>query len=123
MLRRLRRPGKLPDRAFSHVQLRELLTQVEKILNGLLALFGREAFGRMVSLLRRKHTHPDLFDPPAGRPELEKVLQISRSLHHLPRDRTMNDHLVAFDVLNDLLVSCRSSAGVMLGLKAVNGDH
>src|SRR5262245_16028360 len=66
LFRRLRRAGKLPDRVFSHVQLRELLTQPEQLLNGSLALLEREAFGGIVCLLGRKHAHPDLLNLPPG---------------------------------------------------------
>ena len=103
--------------------LEKLTAQPKQIFNRLHPLLGREAFRSGGPSLWREQAHPDLLDLSARTPILQKFIKIARSLHHLTRNRAVNNHGVTYDVLEDPFIGGWLPPFVVLGLEPVNRDN
>jgi len=121
--RRAGRSEKLPDHGFEHVELGMELAKAQKVFDGLVALGQREDFGSHRPFLRGEEAHPNLRDLFARGPDVEEVGQITGALHHLAGNGAVDGNAMPGDVFQDAFVRGGSAASVVLGLKAVDGDH
>src|ERR1700684_1563199 len=120
ILRRLWRRSELPNPRLRHIQLRILFPQLEHVRNRLRALSRRQHLRQIIPNLRREQTEPHFLDLWPRRPKLQKLLQISRALHHLARHRAMQRHILPRDILKNALISSGRPPRIMFRLQAIN---
>src|SRR5258708_19525508 len=77
-------------------------------------------FRQLISYLRSEQAEPHLADLGPGGPVFQEFLQIAWPLHHLTGDSAVDRDLLARDVLQDSIVSCRRASDIVLWLQSVN---
>ena len=109
------------DYTSGHIELRIDFAQLKQVLNNLSTSRSRQDFVARFADLRRKQAHPNLPNLIPLRPEIHKVTKIPRPRRHLPRNRAVNGNLVAANVLQNAVVSCRFAAFVVFRGEPVDG--
>ena len=96
--------GELPNHPLRHVQFRILPSQFHKFRDGPRPLLCAQNLRHSIPNLRSEQAKPYLLDLRAWRPEFQELRQVSRSLHHLTRDRAMDRDFLSHDVSKNALV-------------------
>ena len=109
------------DYTSGHIELRIDFAQLKQVLNNLSTSRSRQDFVARFADLRRKQAHPNLPNLIPLRPEIHKVTKIPRTRRHLPCNRAVDGNLVAANVLQNAIVSCRFAARVVFRWESVNG--
>ena len=91
-------------------------------INGRHAVRGAQPLRRILPGLRSKEAEPDLGHARQGGPMMGKFFQVVRSCKKLRTDGAVNDDPVTLDVPENAIIRSRSPAGIVFGLKAVNGN-
>src|SRR6516165_8432606 len=86
-------------------------------------LSGSKNLRSQCTLLRSKEAEPDALRLGTQTPEPGKVLQVSRTFHHLTGDRAVNCDLGTGDILQDAVIGCRLAPQIMLGLQTIDRNY